>query len=88
MRAMHKGQARALPRCSAPLSTVATVEDQYASYQRYNVRSPLPVLRLLVAQSGCFNIVDRGAGLTRIRQEDSPAEPARASRNSSARNIA
>ncbi|MCB1972120.1 MAG: peptidoglycan-binding protein [Geminicoccaceae bacterium] len=59
-----------LPRCSAPLGTVALVEDQYASYTRYNVESPLPILRLLVAQSGCFNVVDRGAGLTRIRQED------------------
>ena len=65
-----QGANENLPRCDAPLGTVALVEDQYASYRRYNVESPLPVLRLLVAQSGCFNVVDRGAGLTRIRQEE------------------
>lgn len=65
-----QGAGSDLPSCSAPLGTVALVEDQYASYSRYNLESPLPVLRLLVAQSGCFNVVDRGAGLTRIRQED------------------
>ena len=65
-----QGAPSDLPRCSAPLGTVALVEDQYASYRRYNVESPLPVLRLMVAQSGCFNVVDRGAGLTRIRQEE------------------
>ncbi|MCB2054183.1 MAG: hypothetical protein KDE35_08090 [Geminicoccaceae bacterium] len=65
-----QGASSELPRCSAPLGTVALVEDQYTGYARYNVESPLTVLRLLVAQSGCFNVVDRGEGLTRLRQED------------------
>lgn len=64
-----QGASSALARCDGPLGTVALVEDQNVYYSRYNLESPIPVLRLMVSQSGCFNVVDRGGALTRIEQE-------------------
>jgi len=64
-----QGASSNLKTCGAPLGTVALVEDQTVSYSRYNLESPLPVLRLMITQSGCFNVVDRGGALTRIEQE-------------------
>ena len=65
-----QGAAGNLASCDGPLGTVALVEDQNVSYGRYNLESPIPVLRLMVSQSGCFNVVDRGGALTRIQQEE------------------
>ena len=64
------GEGPELPKCTAPLGTVALVEDQSRSFYRFGVEDPRTVLRLLIAQSGCFNIVDRGQGLTAVRQEE------------------
>jgi hypothetical protein len=58
-----------LPRCTAPIGTLALVEGQYPGLSSRGLSSPIPVLRLMVQQSGCFNIVDRGQALTRIQQE-------------------
>lgn len=58
-----------LVRCDAPLGTVALVEEQNPALAQAGLTSPIPVLRLLVTQSGCFNVVDRGQALTRIQEE-------------------
>lgn len=63
-------QASKVTRCTAPLGTVALVEEQNVALAQYGLSSPIPVLRLLIAQSGCFNVVDRGQALTRIQQEE------------------
>lgn len=65
-----QGASPELPRCTAPLGTVALVEDQSRSFTRFGVDDPRSVMRLLIAQSGCFNVVDRGQGLTALRQEE------------------
>lgn len=64
-----QGAKTNLPSCTAPLGTVALVEDQTNYYGRYNLESPLPILRLMIAQSGCFNVVDRGGAISRIQEE-------------------
>jgi curli biogenesis system outer membrane secretion channel CsgG len=64
-----QGANSALKTCSSPLGTVALVEDQNVYYGRYGLESPLPVLRLMIGQSRCFNVVDRGQAITRIQQE-------------------
>ena len=63
-----RGESSAIQKCGTPLGTVALQEGQYTNY--YHLESPLPVLRLLIAQSGCFNVVDRGRGLRSIQQEE------------------
>ena len=61
-----------LRRCDSALGTLAIIENQSrwaSTLSRYNLGSPVPVLRLLVQQSNCFVIVDRGVGLTQMEQE-------------------
>lgn len=64
-----QGETVQLPKCQAPLGTLALVEDQSPGLAQYGLGSPMPLLRLMVAQSNCFNVVDRGQALTRIQQE-------------------
>ncbi|KAK42863.1 peptidoglycan-binding protein [Caballeronia jiangsuensis] len=57
-----------LQHCPAPLGTVAIVEDTEAPWYglltgQYQLGSTVPVLKLLVQQSNCFVIVDRGRAL-------------------------
>ena len=62
-------QAANVTKCASPLGTVALVEEQIPALAQAGLSSPIPVLRLLLAQSGCFNVVDRGQALTRIQEE-------------------
>ena len=57
-----------LEHCDRPIGTLAVIEDQNALWysqltRTYNLGSTVPVIKLLVQQSNCFVIVDRGAGL-------------------------
>ena len=61
-----------LLKCDAPVATMALVENPngYAMAGGYNLpRSPVPLVRLLAQQSGCFRIVDRAAGLNQTIEE-------------------
>ncbi|HEX7688303.1 MAG TPA: CsgG/HfaB family protein [Burkholderiaceae bacterium] len=61
-----------LLRCDAPVATMALVENPngYAIQGGYNLpSSPLPLVRLIAQQSGCFRVVDRSAGLHATVQE-------------------
>lgn len=60
-----------LRRCDETLGTLAVVENQsnYRSVYRYNLGSPVPVLRLLIQQSNCFVVIERGRGLNAMEQE-------------------
>ena len=61
-----------LMRCDAPVATMALVENPngYTMAGGYNLpSSPLPLVRLIAQQSGCFRIVDRAAGLHATVQE-------------------
>jgi curli biogenesis system outer membrane secretion channel CsgG len=56
-----------LQHCAAPLGTVEIDENEqapwYAYMSQYQLPSTVPLLRLIVQQSDCFVIVDRGQGL-------------------------
>lgn len=61
----HKA-SRELVKCDAPVATLALVENPngYTVSSSYNLpSSPVPLIRLLAQQSGCFRVVDRSAGL-------------------------
>ncbi|OYU27275.1 MAG: curli production assembly/transport component CsgG [Burkholderiales bacterium PBB2] len=61
----HKA-SRELMKCDAPVATLALVENSngYTVSSSYNLpSSPVPLIRLLAQQSGCFRVVDRAAGL-------------------------
>lgn len=63
-----------LERCDRPFGTIAVVEDQNADWYRilsgqYRLTSTVPVLRLLMQQSNCFIVVDRGHAMANMAQE-------------------
>ena len=66
--------AKELLRCNAPVATVALAENPHgytygAAYQL--PPSPVPLVKLLAQQSGCFRVVDRGAGLrATVREQE------------------
>lgn len=61
-----------LERCDAPKGTLAVVEPQsqvLGNLQRYGLGSPTSVLRMLVQQSNCFQVVERGVAMGNMMQE-------------------
>jgi curli biogenesis system outer membrane secretion channel CsgG len=68
-----QGASLQLVRCSQPLGTAALVEaspEALTGLQTLGLASPLPMLRLLMSQSGCFRVIDRGAAMRNIEQEE------------------
>nr|WP_050812496.1 CsgG/HfaB family protein [Acidovorax radicis] len=64
--------ARELLRCEAPVATLALAENPngYTMGSGYQLpASPVPLVKLLAQQSGCFRVVDRSAGLRGTIQE-------------------
>ncbi|OYY63627.1 MAG: curli production assembly/transport component csgg [Sphingomonas sp. 28-62-11] len=59
-----------VPRCTTKHGTVSIVDGQDSSgWTQNSLAPPARLLRVLVQRSGCFNIVDRGAGLDAAAQE-------------------
>jgi hypothetical protein len=63
-----------LGRCDRPAGTIALVEDTsldwYRAYlDKYRLGSTTPVLRLLIQQSNCFIVVERGRAMANMAQE-------------------
>ena len=61
-----------LERCDKPMGTVAVVEPQahvLAGLARYKLGSSTGLIRLMVQQSNCFLVVERGVGMQNLMQE-------------------
>lgn len=75
--ANSEGANEALETCEAPLGTVGLFEDRSLPWwsiysNRYpQLGSTIPVLRLMVQQSNCFVVVERGAAMkaTQVERE-------------------
>jgi curli biogenesis system outer membrane secretion channel CsgG len=69
------GEAKQLVKCDAPIAIVAVNENPrgypYHTSGRYpNLpESPVPLVRLMLQQTGCFRVVDRFLGLEATRRE-------------------
>lgn len=67
------GASSQLEKCEKPLGIIALVESQDPSSAQalssVGLGSPLPVLRLLMQQSNCFIVADRGQAMQNILQE-------------------
>src|SRR5689334_14822757 len=66
-----------LEKCDAPKGTLAVVEPQsqvIANLSRYGLGSPTGLLRMIVQQSNCFQIVERGAAMNNLMQERALAQ--------------
>lgn len=69
-----EGASNQLERCAESLGTVAVVEDQGAPwygylYSHYKLGSTVPVLRMMIQQSNCFVVVERGRAMGNLIQE-------------------
>lgn len=59
-------------KCEAPKGTLAVVEAQsqvLASLSRYGLMSPTSLIRMIIQQSNCFQVVERGAAMQNMMQE-------------------
>ena len=66
-----------LQHCEAPMGAMAVVEPQdyvLAALTRYNLRSPVGLIRLMIQQSNCFIVVERGVGMQNMMQERALAD--------------
>ncbi len=67
-----QGAAADLERCDQPMGAMAVVEPQdfvTASLAQYGLQSPVGLIRMMIQQSNCFIVVERGAGMQNIMQE-------------------
>jgi len=67
-----QGAASDLDRCDKPMGTLAVVEPQdqvIHALSRYRLGSPTGLIRLMVQQSNCFLVVERGVGMRNMMQE-------------------
>jgi hypothetical protein len=61
-----------LEHCDKPMGAMAVVEPQseyMMAFRRYNLQSPVPLIRMMIQQSNCFIVVERGQGLRNMQQE-------------------
>jgi len=59
-----------MPVCQAPIGTVSIVNgDQYRGWRYYNLGKPEQLIKVFIQRSGCFKLVNRGAGLNATRRE-------------------
>jgi hypothetical protein len=66
-----------LEHCDKPMGAMAVVEPQsavLASLTRYQLSSPVGLIRLMIQQSNCFVVVERGAAMQNLMQERQLAE--------------
>ncbi len=71
--AAAEGANDKLTQCAETLGTLAVQEDVSAPWYhqlgRYNLGSTVPVLRLMIQQSNCFVVVERGATMNNMMRE-------------------
>ena len=59
-------------KCERPLGTIAVSENRGASstqLQSYGLGSPVSLLRIMIQQSNCFTVVERGAAMANLQEE-------------------
>lgn len=69
--------ANGLEQCDRPMGALAVVEPQSyvsQSLSRYGLQSPTGLIRMMVQQSNCFIVVERGMGMQNMMQERALAE--------------
>src|SRR4051812_42937198 len=57
-------------KCEHSLGAIAVAEPQTINqFSTYGLTSPVAVLRLMIQQSGCFDVVERGVAMQNLQQE-------------------
>lgn len=59
-----------VPRCARKLGTISVMDgDDPSGWTQFQLAGPQKLLKVLVQRSGCFNLVDRGSGLSAAARE-------------------
>ena len=58
-----------IPTCTKKIGTLAVMEPENAWWTAMNLDSPAALIKVFVAQSKCFTLVDRGKGLAAAKAE-------------------
>ncbi len=70
---VQRNQDRAvsdIPRCTRSLGTLSIVDgDEDSGWRQRNLAPPQKLLKVIVQRSGCFTLVDRGAGMNAAQAE-------------------
>ncbi|CAN5456720.1 SH3 domain-containing protein [soil metagenome] len=70
---VQKAQVAAVndvPRCARKLGTISVVDgDDPSGWTQFQLSGPQKLLKVLIQRSGCFNLVDRGSGLSAAQKE-------------------
>ncbi len=63
-------------KCNQKLGVMAVVEPQagWSHLSQYGLGSPSALLRMMVQQSGCFDVVERGVAMQNLQQERALAQ--------------
>lgn len=69
-------KAQQLRKCTKPIATLAVVEPGDSAWVRvlselsqFKLNSPVSLIRMMVQQSGCFTVVERGQSMKLLMQE-------------------
>ncbi|MDT8320798.1 MAG: CsgG/HfaB family protein [Xanthomonadales bacterium] len=74
-----------LEHCDRPMGALAVVEPQdyvMAALAQYNLQSPTGLIRMMVQQSNCFIVIERGQGMGNMMQERALADSGELRQNS------
>ena len=67
---LQEQTANDVPHCTRKLGTLSIIDGDDSSYwTAWSLAPPSKLLKVLVARSGCFNLVDRGSGLSAAERE-------------------
>jgi curli biogenesis system outer membrane secretion channel CsgG len=62
-----------IPQCANSIGTVALTDGDGHGWTAYNLGAPSTLLKSFVSRSGCFKLLDRGAGLAALEKEQALA---------------
>lgn len=80
-----QGSESTLEQCDKPMGSIAVVEPQDVVIKAlldYGLQSPVGIIRMMIQQSNCFIVVERGQGMSNIMQERALMEASQLRENS------
>ncbi len=58
-----------MPTCDSKIGTISVIEPENKWWLEYELESPEALIKIFVAESKCFTLLDRGKGLAAAQQE-------------------
>ena len=80
-----QGSESTLEQCDKPMGAIAVFEPQdvvISALRRYDLPSPVGVVRMMIQQSNCFIVVERGQAMNNMMQERALMEAGQLRENS------